>query len=137
MSFALGTIMDAIAAEMATDMVAGTRTYAFPTPNPIPPCAIVGYPTKLDYDFTFHAIGSTGTIEATFPIWYVVARVLDTDARAKLSAVITGAPGVAESLGGNLGGAVQTANVSDCQVETITIGDVEYLSARFDLDVVA
>ncbi len=129
--------MDAIAAEMVTDMVAGTRTYGYPVPDPVPPCAIVGYPTKLDYDYTFHANATTGTVEATFPVWFVVARVLDKGARDALSAVITGAPGVKESLDGNLAGAVQICTVVDCQVEPITISDVEYLAARFDVQVVA
>lgn len=137
MSFALGTIMDAIAAEMVTDMVAGTRTYATPVPNPVPPCAIVGYPSKLDYDLTFHAGGTTGKVEATFPVWFVVGRVVDKDARDKLSAVITGAPGVKESLDGNLGGTVDYCNVRDFQVESLMIGETEYLAGRFDCEVVA
>lgn len=135
MSFDLSAIMDAIAAELIADGVTA-RAYGYPIPNPTPPCAIVGYPTKLDYDFTFHALGTTGKIEALFPVWFVVGRVLDKAARDALSAVITGAPGIKESLDGNLAGAVDTANVMDCQVETLTIADVDYLAARFDLEVI-
>ena len=136
MSFVLSTVMDAIAAELVTDIGATFRVSAYPVGSPNPPQAIVGYPSKLDYDYTFHALGSTGKISATFPIWYVVGQVLDKTSRDALSAVLTGAPGIAESLGGTLGGTVDVANVSDCQVETVTIGDVDYLSARFDLEVV-
>jgi|SRR6185312_3800760 len=136
MAFVLSTVMDAIAAELVADVGATFRVSAYPIPNPTPPHAIVGYPTKFDYDYTFHALATTGVIEATFPIWYVVGRVLDKTSRDALSAVITGAPGIAEALGGTLGGTVHSANVSDMQVETVTIADVDYLAARFDLDVV-
>lgn len=137
MAFVLATVMDAIAAEMSTDMVAGTRTYAFPVSNPTPPCAIVGYPTKLDYDLTFHASGTTGKIAATFPVWFVVGKVLDKAARDRLSAVITGAPGIKESLDGNLASTVDICSVIDCVIETLTISDVDYLAARFDVEVTA
>lgn len=135
MAFVLSTVMDAIAAELIADGVTA-RAHAYPIPNPIPPCAIVGYPTKLDYDFTFHALGTAGKIEALFPIWFVVGRVLDKDARDKLSAVITGATGIKESLDGNLGLTVDTADVIDCQVETISIAGEDYLTARFELEVI-
>lgn len=137
MSFALNTIMDAIAAEIVADLPAGTRASAYPIPNPTPPQVIVGYPTRLDYDMTFHAGATTGKIEATFPVWYVVGQVLDKAARDALSAVITGAPGIKESLDGNLAGAVDYCTVKDCQVAQITIADVRYLAARFDVEVVA
>lgn len=136
MAFVLSTVMDAIAAELIADLPAGTRAYGYPIPDPVPPCAIVGYPTKLDYDFTFHAPATTGKVEATFPVWFVVGRVLDKAARDALSAVITGAPGVKESLDGNLAGAVDFCEVVDCQVETLTISAVDYLAARFDVEVV-
>lgn len=133
----LSTIMDAIAAEMATDMVAGTRVHGWPDPNPTTPCALVGYPTQLDYDFTFHANATTGKITAVFPVWFVVGKQLDKQARDALSAVITGAPGIKESLDGNLAGAVDFATVVDCTVGPYTIAGVDYLAARFDLKVVA
>lgn len=98
---------------------------------------IVGYPTTLDYDLTFHAGGTTGKISAVFPVWYVVGKVIDKDARDKLSAVITGAPGIKESLDGNLAGAVDIANVKDVKVEELPIGEVPYLAARFELEVTA
>ena len=137
MAFALSTIMDAIAAEMATDMVAGTRTYGYPIGDPQAPCAVVGYPTRLEYDLTFHALATTGKITATFPVTFIVGRVLDKDARDKLSAVITGAPGIKESLDGNLAGTVDTCRTMDCTVQELTIGDVPYLAARFELEVIA
>lgn len=133
MSFNLATVMDAIAAELIADGVTA-RASAYPIPNPTPPCAIVGYPTKIDYDMTAHANATTGKLEFEFPVWFLVGRVLDKDARDRLSAVITGAPGIKEALDGNLGGTVDFSTVTDCQVETLTIGDVDYLAARFTLE---
>lgn len=127
--------MDAIAAELIADGVT-TRAFGYPIPNPTPPCAIVGYPTKLDFDMTFHALGTTGKVHATFPVWLVVGRVVDKAARDALSAVLTGATGIKESLDGNLAASVDICNVVDCQVQALTIADVEYLAARFDVEIV-
>ena len=135
MAFVLSTVMDAIAAELIADGVTA-RASGYPISNPTPPCAIVGYPTKLDFDFTFHALGTTGKVDATFPVWFVVGRVIDKAARDALSAVITGASGIKESLDGNLAASVDFCNVVDCQVQALTIADVEYLAARFDVRVV-
>lgn len=136
MSFVLSTVIDAIAAELIADGVT-TRASGYPISNPTPPCAIVGYPTKLDFDMTFHALGTTGKVDATFPVWFVVGKVMDKGARDALSAVITGAPGIKESLDGNLAGSVDICNVDDAQVQALTIADVEYLAVRFDVRVVA
>jgi hypothetical protein len=43
--------------------------------------------------------------------------------------------GIKDALDGTLGGAVQTARVTDCQVEKLPIGAVEYIAAKFMIEV--
>jgi hypothetical protein len=137
-SFTLNTVMTAIATEVTADLPAGTRVYAYPVPNPVPPCLIVGYPTSLEYDVTFHAIASTGKIKAIFPVRYVVPRVIDRTALDAISAVVTGAPGIPESLGGNLAGSVDTCNVdSVVRFESEKIADIDYEVVIFQVQVIA
>jgi hypothetical protein len=126
----IGAIMDGIA-EAAEDGDVTTRVYAWPTESIAPPCAIVGYPTDLQFDATF----GRGSDKAVFPLWVVVGKVADRTARDALSGLITGATGVKDAIDGTLGGACQTARVSDCQVELLAIGGISYLSARFDIEV--
>jgi hypothetical protein len=137
MSFALNTVMDAIATEINTD-ITGTRVYGWPVPNPVPPCVIVGYPESLEYDFTFHAIATTGKVKAIFPVRYVVARVMDNAARDAISAMVTGAPGIPESLGGkNLAGTVDTCNVdSVVRFESERVDDIDYEVVIFRVEVI-
>ena len=138
MSFVLSTVMDAIAAEVATDLPAGTRVYAYPVPAPVPPCLIVGYPTSLEYDLTFHATGTTGKIRAVFPVRFVVPRVLDKSARDAISAVVTGSPGIPESLGGNLAGAVDSCNVGSVpRFDSENVAGIDYEVVVFDVEVIA
>ena len=131
MAFVLNTIMDGIATAAAT---VTPRAHGYPIQNPSPPCMIVGYPTRLDYDFTF----KNGAIEATFPLWYVVSDVYDKGARDALTPIISGAVSIKNQIEANLQGVagVQSCRVVDMKVETIQIGTVEYLAAHFDLDVI-
>jgi len=137
MAFVLSTVMDAIATELTTDIGATFRVSAYPIPDPTPPQVIVGLPTEFEYDYTFHGVGTTGKVRAVLPIRFVVPRVLDHASRDAVSAILTGAPGIAESLGGNLAGAVDTANVNSVpRFESETIAGVDYLVIVFDLEVI-
>lgn len=137
MAFVLKTVMDAIATEMVTDIGATFRAYGWPIANPEPPCAIVPYPTEFQYNLTFHALGTTGKIRAVFPVRYVVGRVVEKATRDALSALVTGSPGVPESLGGNLAGAVDSVLVSDApRFEVENIAGVDYQAVIFDVEVI-
>jgi len=136
MAFVLSTVMDAIAAELTTD-ISGIRVAGYPIANPTPPYAIVGYPTEFQYDYTAHAIGTTGKIRAVFPVRYVVGRVIEKATRDAISALVTGSPGIPESLGGSLGSVVDTANVGDApRFEVENIAGVDYQAVVFDLEVI-
>lgn len=126
----LSTVMDAIASTAIAQGVT-TRAYAYPAPNPIAPCMIVGYP-RITFDYTF----KRGADEATFPIWFVVGKVIDKSARDQLSLIITGATGVKDKLDGDLTGAVQTCRVEGGDIEVVNIAGVEWLAFKFTLDVI-
>lgn len=133
----LKTVMDAIAAELVTDVGATFRVTAWPAENPTPPYAIVGYPTEFQYNVAFHGVGTTGKQRAVFPIRYVVGRMWGQATRDAISALVTGSPGIPESLGGNLAGACDTALVSDApRFEVENIGGVDYQAVVFDLEVI-
>lgn len=140
MSFVLKTVMDAIADQLntvsAVTEIAG-RAVGYPIEIATPPAATVGYPTTFEYDFTAHGLGTTGKIRAVFPVRIIVGRALDRLTRDGVSDILTGSPGVAESLGGNLGGAVDTCNVNTiARFEVENIGGVDYQVVVFELEVI-
>jgi hypothetical protein len=136
-NFVLSTCMDGIAAWAVSSGVT-TRAYGYPASDPIPPCLIVAFPTRLDFDLTFHALGTVGKVEATFPLWFVVGKVVDKSARDALSAIISGATGIKNLMDGSMGGTfLDTARVMDCKIETVQVAAVDYLAAVFDMDVIA
>ncbi len=109
------------------------RTYAWPVGAVNPPCIVVGYPKKIIFDLTF----KRGSDETTFPVWFVVGKADDKASRDTLSSVLTGVGHIKDVLDGNLGGAVQTARCVDVDIESVKIGDIEYLAALFTLEVLS
>lgn len=126
----LSTVMDAIATEIS-DAGIMDRVYAWPSDGVTVPCAVVGYPTAIDFDTTF----GRGSDRAVFPVYVLVGRVADQNTRDVLSGIVTGATGIKDALDGTLGGAVQSARVTDMKVEAVTVQGVEFLSATFELEV--
>lgn len=135
--FDLTSCMDGIAAYAMSQGVT-TRAYGYPHPSPTPPCLVVGYPTRLDFDLTFHTSGTVGRVMALFPLRFIVGLVVDKASRDALSVIISGAAGIKNLLDGSMGGSfLQTARVVDLRIEESTIGDARYLDALFDLEVIA
>jgi hypothetical protein len=127
----LGAVMQAIADRLVAAGVV-TRAYGYPVGSVQPPCAVVGYPEELDFDATF----GRGSDRAVLPVWIVAGATHDRTTRDVLSAYIgDGARSVKAALEPNVGGAVQTARVTDCQVEKLPIGAVEYMAAKFMIEV--
>lgn len=130
----LASTMDALAAKLVASSVAAKRVYAQPEESVAPPCVVIGYPDDIEYDQTF----GRGSDRAEFPVWFLVGKVTGKASRDALSAVITGAASVKDVLDGALtvGANVATVRVTGAKPESIKFGDVEYLSARFDCEVV-
>ena len=127
----LNAVMDGIAARLRTGGFV-PKVYEWPSESPTPPCAIVGYPETIEWDFTF----ADASDRASFPVWLVVGRVSDRTARDRISDLISGVNSIKALLDGNLGGVVQTCRVEDCSVENVSINAVDYLAAKFTLDVI-
>jgi hypothetical protein len=127
----LGAVMDAIA-ETLTENVT-VRVYPWPTDSPQIPCVVIGYPEEIDFDATFNR----GSDKATFPLYYMAGKVSDRTARDQLSDIITGATGFKDALDGDLDGAVNSAYVVNCKIQELSVNGVNYLTARFDLEIYA
>lgn len=129
----LAAVMQACADELlAADVV--TRGYGWPAGAVQPPCAVVGYPEEggVEFDATF----GRGSDKAVIPVWIVAGATHDRTTRDVLSAYVgDGARSVKSALEPDLGGVVQTARVTDCQIEPIKIGAVDYMAARFDVEI--
>ena len=157
MSIDLAAVMDALASG-ATSAAGLERGYGWPVDTVSPPAVVVGYPEEFEYDQTF---GNT-TDRATFPVWVVVGRVSTRAARDAIGSFVPGGGGglVTESgdtlltedgdtligeaessaikahLDGNLGGKCDSANVARSAIEAVVIGGIDFLAARYDVDVI-
>jgi hypothetical protein len=126
----LAGVMDALAARLVTADVT-ERAYAWPADNVQPPCAVIGYPEDIEFDATF----GRGSDVAVFPVWFLVGKVSERTARDRLSAIVTGATGIKNALDGGYPSYIQTARVQNCRPAPVTVAGVEYLAARFDVEV--
>ncbi len=134
MSFDLAEVMDALANSAAGS--GSTRAYGWSNPQAQPPCVVVEYPTQFRYNYTAHALGTTGKVEAIFPVFYVVAAVMDKEARDALSPVLTGDGSLPIALDASVA-SVDICEVSDVvKIVPYKIGDVTYMAAQFDVLVV-
>jgi hypothetical protein len=127
----LAAIMDAIAAAI-TDADITERAYAYPAESLSPPCVVVGYPDTIEFDLTYQR----GADRAEIPVYFVLGRVTERTARDRLAEVIAGATGIKETLDGDLGGLCDSLRVTDMRVLNLKVGDLSYLAARFDAEVV-
>jgi hypothetical protein len=131
--FDLATVMDAIANQLTSANIVAVA-HAWPVPAFNPPCAIVGWPSKIDFDMTF----KRGADVLTFPIWFAVSEVHEESGRAALSTVISGAVGIKTALDGNLGGVIDSGEVQDCVIEYLEMPNgPTYLTAKFTYEVIA
>ncbi len=133
----LAAIMDALGGVTLTGLPV-TSKYAWPQESVVPPAWIVGY-DNVEFDLTF----GRGADTITVPCFYVVGSVVTKDARNRLSVVIGGAYAIKEvieavdALNGRGGSPVaDSVWVKTCTPDTISIGAVQMLAARFDVEVV-
>lgn len=134
----LSDIMDALADVTFTGIPATSR-FAWPQQSVVPPAWIVSYPEEIEYDIVY----GEGADKATFPCFYVVGQVDQKSSRDALSDVIDGAGAIKAdieadaTLTGGQSAVADSVRVVSCQPETITLGGVVLLAARFDIEVIA
>ncbi len=135
----MAAVMDALANVTVTG-VPTTSRYGWPQKSVVPPAWVIGYPDDIDYDLTE---GAAGYVTATFPCFYIVGDVVTKSARDKLSVVIGTSAAIKLAiegtavLTGGTSAVAQTTRVTNCSPQTITVGAVSLLAARFDVEVVA
>lgn len=131
MTASVADVMTAIT-EVAVNGGLVDRAYDWPTLDVNPPCLVAGYP-DLSFDLTMRR----GADRATYPVWIVCGVADKRSSRDVLSPfIVGGGVSVKGILQGTLNGTVQSARVTTCQIETVNIGGLDYVAARFDLDVV-
>lgn len=128
-----------IRAGLATTIgtIKGLRTAAVIPEDPKPPIAVVLAPT-MTYDAAF----GRGMDTYSFPVMVIVGRVSDRTAQQSLDAFCSpvGAFSVKAAICSDptLGSSCQNARVTEMtNYGSVTIGDVEYLSAEFTVQVYA
>lgn len=128
---AIADIRDGIAANLAT--ISGLRTTTTIPDNPQPPVAII-QPSSITYDRAFQR----GLDEYNFVVTLIVGRASERQAQRLLDLYCagTGASSVKTAIESNrtLTGLIQDLRVIAMRnYGTISIGEVTYLAAEFDL----
>ena len=129
------SIREGLASVLGT--IRGLRTAAVVPEDPKPPIAVVMAP-NISYDTAF----GRGMDTYTFTVMLVVGRVSDRTAQATLDAYCAGVGTYSVKAAINsdptLSGACQNARVTDMSnYGSVTVNDVEYLSAEFTILVYA
>lgn len=126
-------IRTALATAMGT--ISGLRTAATIPDAPRPPQAIV-VPDRIDYDLDM----ARGADRFYFTIILLVSRADDRASQNNLDAYITGAGSIKTAIESDrtLGGVVNTCRVTQMRnYAAVSVGEVLYLGAEFDVEVVA
>ena len=127
--FDLADTMDAIAAACVTAGIV-ENGYGWPAESVTVPCVMVGYPTATEYDVTF----GNGAMKATFPVFLVAGASISRNSRDVLSATVLP---MKAALDGSLTGTVHTLRVTDVTFDRVTINDIVYAAARYQVEVYA
>jgi hypothetical protein len=117
--------------------IRGLRTAAVVPEDPKPPIAVVMAPT-ISYDTAF----GRGLDSYSFQVMVIVGRVSDRTAQQQIDAFCSGSgsSSVKNAIASDptLGGACQSARVTEMNnYGSLTIGDTDYLSAEFTVQVYA
>lgn len=106
----------------------GERTYGWPQSNISPPAFVVGYPDAMNMDATM----ARGSDRGVFPCWAVFGAV---DLRTTRDVAAPFLTQIKDLIDGRREGCWQSARVGTIAVESTTIAEIDYLTARFDVDV--
>jgi hypothetical protein len=103
--------------------------YAWPVESITVPCAVVGYPSRIDFDLTMNRGADTWVV----PVWYVVGKTGTEDARNALSDILNEAGSVKALLdGAHTFGDVR---VTGAEISELVVTGVSYVAAKFDCEV--
>lgn len=127
----LADVMDAIGDRL--DTITGLRVHRYPPGSVSPPAAVVSYPDEITFDETY----GRGMDRLSLPVVLVVGKASDRAARNKLGAYVngSGASSVKAVLESGTYSAFHTVRVASADFDVVSIGDVPYLAAMFNLDI--
>jgi hypothetical protein len=127
-----GIDVAAVMTAIADALTAGDvleRAYDWPTLDVSPPCAIVGYPEAGQ---PFDATMRRGADRATFPVWIVCGVADKRSSRDVVASYIAPVKAALESAGGD---AWESARVTTWGVDPVNIAGLDYVAAKFEIDV--
>jgi len=129
----LEAVMEEIAENLRTITSVAGRTFGFPPSSITPPAAIVGYP-EVKFDQTY----GRGFDRWTVPVWVVVGKVDDRNARTLLSPYLSGTGNASVKAALDDGTYVECDSVTvvSATVTQMEIAADPYLAAEFSVDVV-
>ena len=130
----LAPTMDGLAALITTGPPAMDNVYPWPTEEISVPCAVVGFPESIVFD----AVYGDGANEFHIPIWHVIAKTGDQQARDRLSVALTGVSSIKKMLDGirTFGGQSCTVRVTDAAIAEIAVGGIAYVAIKLSTEVV-
>lgn len=108
-----------------------SRVYLYWPDSVTPPVAVLGAPLSGSYHRTFQ----NGLSDVETSVWVLVGRADVRSAMAKVNDVILGDKSVRDALEGYETDAWGALNVSAWEVETVEIGNIQYLAAKFTVTV--
>lgn len=119
-------------------LITGLNAYDTIPDSIMVPCAIVGMPSMVEYDYSFRA----GIIKTTIPVRLYAMSVLEDQAQQALDSYVAteGALSVrsAIDLDPSLGGVAHSTRVVSAQgYGAYDMGEVQYLGVEFTVEVVA
>lgn len=127
-------VMDEIAVRLRVAPSLAGRTFAYPpAAPPLPPAAIVAWPTDMVFDATY----GRGVDTLTGVVVVALGRPIDRSTRDTAGPYLAGSgpESVKQLLEGSDYVACDSIRVAGWSVDTYPIGAVEYLAAVFELEI--
>lgn len=125
-------VMDEL--DAALDSIDGLRSHPYETDKVTPPAAIVHWPESIDFDSTM----SRGSDLVNIPVTVVVGRSDQRSSRDRLSKYLDGSgpDSIKTVIETHESTAWDSARVVKAEIGAVTIANVTYLSATFDVELV-
>lgn len=124
-------VMDEISTRL--DTITGLRCFAWPPGAAVPPAAVVGYPSRYDYDETY----GRGMDRMTLPVVVLVGRPTDRSTRDAMAQYVngSGSASIKAVLESGTYTALHTLRVMSADFDVYQLGGTDYLAAIFELDI--
>lgn len=131
----LATIRDGLKTRLAT--IAGLQVYDTMPDTANPPCAIVGVPARIAYDFVMRSAVARYEI----PVRVFAGRVVEAETQDRLDGYISpdGATSLRAAIDGDstLNGAAHSTRVTEARDYGVyTLGDVQYIGVEIVCEVI-